>query len=254
MAIISLLSVSCATMKQISYFQDTQPDLSFERAEVKTVRFQPEDKISVLISTKDTTLDYLFNLSSTMRSIDGASSSTNTRDENAYRVNVNGDIELPVLGLVHVKGLTREEVRQEIVKRLTEQELVSDPVVVVDFADLGFSVLGEVSKPGRHSITRDQFTIIDAIASAGDLTLYSKRENITVYRTEDDKVVPYVIDMTNLNSIYNSPVYYVKQNDMIYIEPTKMKARQSSVNGNQFSSYSFWVSVVSLIISSLLLF
>ncbi len=250
--VISSVALSCATTNQVVYFQDAAPAVPLKRAERKALRFKAEDRISILISTEDPLLDDLFNLSATVKNINGSNS--DTKSERAYRVDSKGYIELPVLGSIKAEGMSRDELRDEISRRLKGRELVAEPLVVVDFADFGFTILGEVSDPGRHSIDRDHFTILDAIASAGDLTIYSKREGITVYRSEGEEVVPYRVDVTDLQSLYDSEAYYIEQNDVIYVEPTKVKARQASVNGNLFSSYSFWTGAFSLILSTILLF
>ena len=126
---------------------------------------------------------------------------------------------------------------------------MNDPVVTVEFMNLGVSVLGEVSKPGRYKIDRDKFTIFDAIGLAGDLTINGERQNITVVRHNGENDDFYQIDLTRGYQIYSSPAYYIKQGDVIYVAPNDKRRRESTVNGNNVRSSSFWISLASLLTS-----
>ena len=133
-----------------------------------------------------------------------------------------------------------------IKKELINRNQLKDPVVTVEFMNLTYSVLGEVSSPGRYSIEKDKVTILDAISEAGDLTIFGKRENVLVLRNENGTQRVYDVNLCSGNDIYNSPVYYLQQDDVVYVEPNKVKARQSTVNGNTIFTPSFWLSVLSL--------
>lgn len=163
-----------------------------------------------------------------------------------YTVDQAGKIDMPILGLITAEGLTRMELANVIKYRLLAGKLVRDPVVTVEFQNLAFSVLGEVNAPGRHAIDRDQVTLLEALAAAGDLTIGARRENILVLRTEDGRQTPYRVDITQTNSLYGSPVYYIKQNDLIYVEPTQERANESKLNANSARTPSFWMSIVSM--------
>ena len=145
--------------------------------------------------------------------------------------------------------MTREQIADYLTKQLKEQELIKDPVVTVEFMNLGVSVLGEVNKPGRISINRDNMTILDALSEAGDLTIFGKREKVLVLRQEDGKQRVYGVNLCSAEHIYSSPVYYLQQNDVVYVIPNNTKSRQSTVNGNTVRSTSFWISLASLITS-----
>ena len=157
------------------------------------------------------------------------------------------------MGKVHIAGMTREEIAAKIKNELISQNLVKDPVVTVEFMNLTVSVLGEVTKPGRYNIDKDRMTLLDAIGMAGDLTVYGERNRVMVQREVEGKQQVYFVDLTSAKSLYSSPVYYLKQNDLVYVEPNKVKARQSTVNGNTIRSSSFWVSIGSLLTSILVL-
>lgn len=132
---------------------------------------------------------------------------------------------------------------------MIKENLVKDPVVTVEFANLGISVLGEVNSPGRFSIDRDRITILDALSMAGDLTIYGNRSKVMVLRQEGDVQRVYGLNLTSGEHIYTSPAYYLQQNDVVYVEPNAVKARQSTVNGNNVRSTSFWISLASLLTS-----
>ena len=173
----------------------------------------------------------------------------------SYTLDENGCIDFPVLGKLDIKGMTRSEVASFIKNELVSRDLLKDPIVTVDFLDLYFSVMGEVKSPGRFLMDHDKTTLIDALSRAGDLTINGRRDNVLVIRETDGKQVAYRIDLTDLQSLYNSPVYYLKQGDMIYIEPNEKKARESTATGNAFLQPSLWISLASLLTSiSVLIF
>ena len=147
---------------------------------------------------------------------------------------------------VTVAGKNREQIAALIKRELIKRNLVNDPVVTVEFGNLYVSVLGEVARPGRFPITRDKVTILDAISQAGDLTIYGKRENVCLMREENGHQNIYRVDLTNGGALLASPAYYLQQKDVIYVEPNDTRARQSTVNGNNVRSTSFWISLASL--------
>ena len=132
-------------------------------------------------------------------------------------------------------------------KELQSHDLIKDPVVTVEFMNLSVNVMGEVNRPGRYNIDKDHLTILDALSQAGDLTIYGKREKVLVLRNENGKQRVYGINLCSADHLYSSPVYYLQQNDVVYVEPNDTKARQSTVNGNNVRSTSFWISLASLL-------
>lgn len=162
-----------------------------------------------------------------------------------YTVDSNGDIEFPVLGKVHIAGLTRQQVSEKIARDLIQGKWVSDPVVTVEFANLRFSVVGEVNSPGTYPIVNDRMTLLEAIAKAGDLTPFGERE-IMVIREEGGKRVKYLVNLKD-NTMFESPAYYLQQNDVIYVQPNKAVARKAEDNPNNLKSISLWTSIASLL-------
>ena len=179
----------------------------------------------------------------------GGSYANNNQGISGYTVDADGNIDFPVLGKIHVAGMKREEIASHIKNELVTKNLVKDPVVTVEFMNLCISVLGEVNNPGRFNIDRDRITILDAISMAGDLTIYGNRYKVMVMRQEGDIQRVYGVNLTSGEHIYTSPVYYLQQNDVVYVEPNDVKARQSTVNGNNIRSTSFWISLASLLTS-----
>ena len=165
----------------------------------------------------------------------------------SYTLDENGEIDFPVLGKLNIKGKTRSEVAAYIKNELISRQLLNDPVVTVAFLDLYFSVMGEVNSPGRFLMDHDKTTLIDALSRAGDLTIFGRRDNVLVLREADGQQLAYRVDLTNLQSIYNSPVYDLKQGDMIYVEPNDKKAREATPTGNAFAQPTLWISLASLI-------
>lgn len=243
-----LALVACSTSKEISYFQDLRPGKSELRLAVPMeIKIQPKDKLSILVNSRDLRLTNLFNLPIVTQQVGQESSSGTNRGLSGYTVDSKGDIDFPVLGELHVQGLTREEVAAYIKKELQSHDLIKDPVVTVEFMNLSVNVMGEVNRPGRYNIDKDHLSILDALSQAGDLTIYGKRETVMVLRNENGTQRVYGINLCSADHLYSSPVYYLQQNDVVYVEPNDTKARQSTVNGNNVRSTSFWISLASLL-------
>lgn len=236
--------------KRIVYFQDLKEGSPEFAVEQQYIRLQPDDKISIVVNSKDPKLTALFNLPVANRTLGGSNSSTTSSSQvAAYAIDAAGNIDFPVLGTLHIAGMTREEVRTFIKNELVSNNLVKDAIVTVEYANLQIAVLGEVNAPGKYSIDRDNLTILDALSMAGDLTINGKRNNVSVLRNENGKQVSYIVDLLSAKELYSSPVYFLQQNDVIYVEPNAMRARQSTVNGNTVRTVSFWTSLVSFLTS-----
>lgn len=250
---IALLIVltSCGTPKNIRYFQDLAADsVAMERAVVqaKGITIEPNDRVSIVLNSKDPELSNLFNLPVVSNRVGMVSSPYSSQNQavSTYVVDTQGMIDFPVLGKVMIGGLTRHEAAGLIKSELLEQHLVKDPVVTVEILNLFVSVMGEVAKPGRYNVDRDKLTVLDALAMAGDLTIFGKRDNVLVLRIEEGKQLTYHLDLRSGERLLHSPAFYLKQNDVVYVEPNNFRARQATVNGNNVLSTSFWISLASL--------
>lgn len=247
LAACSFLAVSCGAPKQISYFQDALVDTLVVRANEIPIRLSPGDKVSIVVNCSDPMIMNLFNLPYISGRLGQTSEGTgSTQGISGYTLDKNGQINFPCLGLVTIGGMTREEVASFITSELVGQNLVKDPVVTVEYQNLAISVLGEVNHQGRYTLPKDNITIIDALSMAGDLTIQGKRDNVLVIRNENGVRKTYTVDLTSLKDVFSSPVFYLQQNDIVYVEPNDKRARESTVNGNNVRSASFWVSAASL--------
>ena len=246
-AVCALMATSCNTIKDIAYLQDISTTTPITLQNPEDIRLEPGDQLSISIHGRDPKVVEIYNMPTVATSTGGSTKAN-------YTVNANGQIDMIQFGLIHVAGLTRSELANQIKYKLVSSGVVRDPVVVVDFATMSYSVLGEVASPGRKPIDRDHITIMDALAQAGDLTIQGKRKNVLVLRNEHGKQTAYRIDLTNSESVYSSPVYNLKQNDIIYVEPTAKKANESANNANTFRTPAFWMSLVTFTITLLALF
>lgn len=255
-AIIAMAS-SCSSSKEISYFQDLKDGQQTPIAMVSPIRFMPHDKLSIIVSTGDTRLNTLFNLPVGRINVGTTPSTASTGVVEAqgsesvapYTIDSKGDIDFPILGKLHIEGMTREEVSEYIRRELISRDLVKNPIVTVEYLNLAVTVMGEVSNPGRYKIDREDYSILDALSAAGDLTIFGIRDNVRVLREENGMQKVYEVNLNNGKSLAQSPVYYMQQNDVIYVEPNKTKARQSTPNGNNVLTPTFWISIASFIAS-----
>jgi polysaccharide export outer membrane protein len=252
---LTIIVSSCEAPK-LGYFQDVQSGQVQQLSAPKLVTVEPGDKLSILVGSKDPGLAYLFNLQIVGRyKTSQSDANLSTTQVASYTVDETGCIDFPVLGKLNISGKTRSEVASYIKHELISRQMLKDPIVTVDFLDLFFSVMGEVNAPGRFLMDHDKTTLIDALSRAGDLTINGKRDNLLVMREEDGKQMAYRVDLTNIQSLYNSPVYYLKQGDMIYVEPNEKKAREATAAGNAFLQPTLWISLASLLTSvSVLIF
>ncbi len=259
-AFVALLVASCSTPKDVVYFQDLSYGQVVEAENVLDIRVKPEDKLSIIVNAQDPSLSSLFNLIQTSNRIQSTTSATSQVGEmgtaggggqiSYYTVNPQGDINFPVLGELHIAGMTRYEVAEYIRERLMGDDLVKDPIVTVEFANTGVTVLGEVGSPGRYEFNKDRMTILDAIAMAGDLTINGQRENLMVLRPDGvGKQQAYFIDLTDTRNVYSSPVFYLQQDDVVYVAPNKKKIRETTPNGNSPFTPSFWITMGSAAIT-----
>lgn len=247
---------SCNPQKNVTYLQDTENMMKLRASYEQNIVLKPEDQVFIIVSCRDPQISAMFNLpyyTNRIGGVESFSSSNFTINSYSsansvvgYTVDNEGNIDFPILGKILVAGLRRAEVAELVKQKLIESNQIKDPVVTVEYMNLGVAVLGEVARPGRFRIDRDHFSIFDALSMAGDLNINGQRKNITLLRhtLEGDQV--YKIDLTSGKDIYKSPAFYIQQGDVVYIAPTSKRARESSVNGNTVRSASFWVSIASL--------
>ena len=262
LGLISLIILTgCSTPKDVAYFQDTVETV-IPISNPQQIRIEPNDKLSIIVKSVDSKLSNMFNLPIYTERVGRMSETVTGADQSMlgnytnisegmsfYTVSPEGFIDFPVLGNLYVKGMTRSELSGFIKGELMGKDLVKDPIVTVEFLNLGVSIMGEVNSPGRYSIKEDQVNILEALSMAGDLTIQGKRENVAVLREESDGLHSYRVDLTNFQELAGSPAYYLKQGDIIYVEPNDIRKRETTNNGNNVLSTSFWISAAGLLTS-----
>jgi len=249
LALAVLLLGSCAA-PNVAYFYDFENGAVQPTGERLEIRLKPQDKISIVVNSRDPQLSTMFNLPIYSLRLGGTSTASTSQYISSYTINSEGSIDFPVLGQIKIEGMCREDVAKTIKEMLLERSYLKDAVVTVEYANLGFNVLGEVNRPGRYTFDRDCLTLLDAISMAGDLGIQGKRADILVIRQQDDgSRITYRLDLQNGDELLKSPAFYIQQNDVIYVEPNAYRSRQTTVNGNNILSASFWISVTSLVAS-----
>ena len=255
------LITSCSTPKNVGYFADMDHVMTIESQARQSITVKPDDKLQIIVHSKDPQLASLFNLpvvtsrlgqnSTNFGGVASSFGSNNTSEGlGSYTVSSEGNIDFPVIGTLHVEGMTREQLAGFIKGELMGRNLIKDPTVIVEFLNTGVSVLGEVKTPGRFLMNRDELTVLDAIAMAGDLDIQGRRDNVRVIRKMgNNQTQVYVLDLTDGKALYNSPGFYLRQDDIVYVEPNDQRKRMTTVNGNTSLSASFWMSVVSVLTS-----
>lgn len=247
-ALTALMALaSCSTPKNVTYFQDTVDKELVSIAKQENIRLRPEDKILILVNSRDASNVNMLNLPFISRNVGTPGNAGNYQGLAGYTIDPKGYINFPVLGKIHAAGMTRDELAQTIQDMLAQKDIVKDAIVTVEFENLSVSVLGEVNSPGKYPIDKDNLNILEALAAAGDLTINGKRDNIRVTRREGDKQHTYVVDLTSAEKTYGSPAFYLQQNDVVYVEPNSARIRESTVNGNNLVSASFWLSLTSVL-------
>lgn len=239
-AAAALLLSACTTPKNITYFPELTTGSTVQTQQLQPIRILPQDQLSIRVYTADEELTKLFNLTSTQNS-----STTGTRG-NFYTVDSQGNINFPVVGQLHIGGMTREEAAKYIEQQLRSRDLVKSPIVTVEYMNTGVAILGAVRSPGRYDFNRDELTILDAIAMAGDLQINGMRENILVLRDlGNGRQEAYRVNLLDAKELASSPAYYLQQDDVIYVEPNDKAKRESTPIGNSPYTPSFWLSLAS---------
>ena len=237
-----ILFSACNSTKEVVYLQDVVPLKQQDIERKYEVFIHEDDLLSIMVNSKDPELALPFNMPLVTYQI--GSESAGQQRVLGYLVDTNGDIDFPILGKIHVAGLSRLELRDLIKKKLISGDYIKDPVVTVQFLNYKVSVMGEVARPGSFTITGDRIILLEALSMAGDLTIYGRRDRVAVIREENGKRTILFHDLRS-SDIFTSPCYYLQQNDIVYVEPNKAKAGQRDINQN--NSVSVWLSAVSVL-------
>ena len=239
---MAVFFTACTSTKKIIYLQDVVPLKQQEIEQKYEVIIHGDDLLAIMVNSRDPELALPFNMP--MVSYQLGSNTGGQQRVLGYLVDTNGNIDFPILGEIHVEGLTRMQLTELIKNKLIEGDLIKDPIVTVQFLNFKISVMGEVGRPGSFTISGDRITLLEALSMAGDLTIFGRRDRVGVIRENNGKRTILFHDLRSAD-IFNSPCYYLQQNDIVYVEPNKAKSGQSSINQN--NSIGVWVSVISLL-------
>lgn len=226
MPIVIFILASCTSKKDYLYLADMADGQGYFVGQQFQPRVQIDDRLRISVSCKNPELAVPFNVGTGMVQVAGqtiAGNQSSPTSDNSYRVNNDGDISFPVLGKLHVAGLTLPQVSELIRSRIISGNYIKDPIVQTEFATFRYTVLGAVNSNGTFTGTNDRVSILEAIARAGDLANNADLGQIAVIREEGDKRQVYTIDIRSTD-VFNSPAYYLAQNDIIYARPKKPKS------------------------------
>ena len=244
--IIPCIISSCVSNKKIAYFQDiksvNQAKLENSAAFTEPT-IQPDDILSINIFTLNPQSGAIINQAASTPTLGGNTNSSLTAQSTGFLVDKNGEIELSLIGKLKVAGLTTYNARELI--REKASEIYKQPNVQLRFANFKVSVLGEVNAPSAYTLPNEKVSVLDVLSLAGDLSIYGRRDNVLIVRDNDGKKEFARLDL-NSSEIFNSPFYYLKQNDVVYVEPNKRKV--SASNSAQIQTIGVIASVISVVV------
>ena len=220
-----IMCTSCVSRKKYVYVNDMKPGKNYPVEEKYESKMQSGDFLNITVSCKTPELAMPFNINTGAFNVDAAGnvlSSQTASAANRYRVDVNGNIYFPILGELMVVDLTVNELKNLIKNKIVDGGYIKDPIITIEFLNFKISVLGEVGSVGVYTIDDDKITLFEAIAKAGDLTRKARKDRVIVIREEQGVRKQYVHDMRKMD-VFNSPAFYLKQNDIVYVEPKYRK-------------------------------
>ena len=236
--LLLLLLASCSSRKDFAYLQDMEIGQAYDYDARYEATVHANDRLSITVTCKKPELAIPFNMHGRSVSVDPSgnvsTSSSNGEDSKGYRVDVDGNIDFPILGKLHVQGLKVSEVTNGIRDLIIKGNYIKDPQVSLEFLNFKYTVLGAVGSAGTYTVDDDRITLLDAIAKAGDLRENAKVDHIAVIREVDGKRQVYVHDIRS-KDIFTSPCYYLQQNDIVYVEP-KYKKKDGEDKAIQYIS------------------
>lgn len=238
--VVLLIFGSCGSRRDMVYLQNDSTKIN-TLYEQYVPKIQPNDILTIVVKAADPKVTAPFNPISSMTS-NNMSSQTDLAIRPTYTVDNDGFIVLPMLGKVHVAGLTRIEAIEKI--RLQLEQYIKDPGVNINFNNFRVSVLGEVAHPGSFILPTERVTVLEALGLAGDLTVRGLRKNVMLIREINGKKSVHRLDLTQQSTL-NSPYYYLAQNDVIYVEPNKAQINNSKLGANS----NIIISIASLLIT-----
>lgn len=242
LSIIILTITSCASRKDIVYFQKDQVDQSKTNTTYRTV-FKADDLLQITISALDLEAVKPFNLPAVTFATT-TDRAVGTPQQQTYLIDNEGFIDFPVLGRLKLAGLSRTEAI-ELLKNKLSPDYVKNPTINIKITNFSITVLGDVKMPGRFTIPNERISVLEAVGLAGDLNMSGIR-TIEVKREENNQIKSYKLDLRS-NEVFNSPAYYLQQNDVVYVEPNKSSSQDAAYNKNTGLFISLGSVIISLI-------
>ncbi|WP_369840697.1 polysaccharide biosynthesis/export family protein [Chryseobacterium tongliaoense] len=249
--LLTVILTSCKPKQHMVYMSEHNMEQEISQAKFQGLHIQEGDVLLILVSALDEAAVKPFNLNTTNRVGSEAPNGVNQYVQpSEYLVNAEGNINFPVLGDVYVKGMTQVQLKQDLESRL--KRYLTDPLVTINLKNFNVSILGEVKVPGQKESASQKLNIFQALSLAGDMTDFGDRKNVKLIRTGDDGAEQVInLDMSR-SDIVNSPYYYMKQNDVLYVQPDRNKQVQANSNPNRALTFQIIASalgVATLIIS-----
>lgn len=246
-ALGAMLAASCGEPVELAYFKDAPRDVEMEQSGQFSKGIQSNDLLYIYVESRAPEATVRFNQETNKVAVDGGVvMNPGSSAVSGYLVNNEGDIIFPVLGKIHVLGKTHAQLAAEIERRLIGEGHILDAVVTVKLMNFKVSVIGDVVKPGVIQASGERLTIFEALSMVGDLTIYGQRENVTVIREENGTRIIGELDLTS-KDIFDSPFYYLHQNDVVYVEPNMKKKKNAERDPMTLSYISSVVSIVSML-------
>ena len=242
---LALMLSACSTSKNsLTYFEDIK---GIESGSVPSteysVKILPNDELFITVTSLIPQATAAYNLPISNPGILEILNVTTQPQQQTYVVDNAGDIDVPIVGKVHVEGLTTQQIKEKLVELIGKD--VDDPIVRVELVNFRVNVLGEVNRPGAVSVKRERYSVLDALADAGDLTEFGERANILLIREEKGAKTYHRLNLNDA-SVLSSPYFYLQQNDVVYVEPNEIRKDNSKYNQNN----AFKLSVISTVVSA----
>lgn len=240
-----LLVSSCSSSKSnLAYFRDiTEETQTVALPPLQPIKIAPEDELFISVTSAEASASAHFNLPATNPATQKEMQIYQSPRQLTYIVNSKGDIDFPQLGTLHVAGMTTEQLRDDLVARISKW--VDDPTVTVRLMNYRVNILGEVNRPGAISVSHNRYTILDALADAGDMTPYGERSGVLLIREENGTQKRVLLDLTS-SDLLTSEYYYLQPNDYIYVKPNKVREGNAKYDSNK----SYKLSMVSTVVSA----
>lgn len=252
-----LLLGACTNVKNIAYMQEMDRQLqkvSTDSKQSYEPRIKPKDLLSITVVSTEPEASQIYNLISPLPqspTMEGGALQSRPALQN-YLVDIDGNINFPVLGEIQVKGMTKKELEAYILEKIKPAFSRELPIITIRIVNFAVNVLGEVNAPGRYLTEKESVNIFEALSLARDMTIYGKRENVKVLREDVDVNKTYYTLNLNDKNIINSPAYFLEQNDVVYVEPNASRANSSkygAAESYRISSISVLISLVTMAVT-----